>query len=112
MKKTSLIFCFSLILIFSPGHRSLRAEGEKAETSQITGSSSFDALVSRVLEIKTLERSEMTDEERQELKQELRLIRTELNGIKSTKATSGIGPKIYISLGTVLVIVLILLILL
>jgi len=111
MKKTSLIFCFTLILIFSPGHRSVRAEGEKAETSQTTGSASFDALVSRVLEIKTLDRSEMTDGERQELKQELRSIRTELNGIKSTTSTTGLRPRIYISLGTVLVIVLILLIL-
>ncbi len=81
-------------------------EKEKNETSN------FSELVSRVIEIKSMDRSLMSRSKKKELKKELRLIKSELNDIKRTNKTNGFGPKIYISLGTVLLIILILLIIL
>ena len=107
IKKVSLIFFLCVALIFSTSLRIAIGDGlekEKTETSNVS------ELISRVLEIKSMDRSLMSRSEKKELKQELRLIKSELNDIKRTNKTNGVGPKIYISLGTVLLIILILLI--
>ena len=107
IKKVSLIFFLCVALIFSTSLRIAIGDGlekEKIETSNVS------KLISRVLEIKSMDRSLMSRSEKKELKQELRLIKSELNDIKRNNKTNGVGPKIYISLGTVLLIILILLI--
>jgi len=109
MKKISLIFFLSAALLFSSSPRTAMADGLKNEKTE---TSNFSELASRVIEIQSMDRSLMSRSEKKELRQELRLIKSELNDIKRTNKTNGVGPTIYISLGSLLLIILILLIIL
>jgi len=112
MKKFSLVFASCILLSLSPVNQNLQAakfEKPKSETKLVN---TYEELVARVFEIKSLDRAQMSETEREELKLELRVIKNDLKGIKKANAASGVGPKVYISLGTVLLVVLILLIVL
>ncbi len=66
------------------------------------------ALIERVQEIRTIDRGELTDDEKSELKGELRSIKSELKSLESTK---GLDDKVSISIGAIIIIILLLIIL-
>lgn len=62
-------------------------------------------LIERVNEIKNLDRSEMTRQERKEAKSELREISKEL---KQLEKSEGLDDKVSISIGAIIIIILLL----
>ncbi len=79
-----------------------------ADTHESKETARAIALIERVQEIRTIDRSELTDDERSELKGELRLIKNELKTLESTK---GLDDKVSISIGAIIIIILLLIIL-
>lgn len=68
-------------------------------------------LIDRVLEIKGMDRSKLEPEERETLKSELRLIKTDLQESSRAQKTNKMGG-VYISVGGIIIILLILLLIL
>ncbi|MEQ9229943.1 MAG: hypothetical protein RIF46_04620 [Cyclobacteriaceae bacterium] len=75
--------------------------GESKETARAI------ELIERVQEIRTMDRGELTIDERKELKGELRMIKNEL---KSLESTEGLDDKVSISIGAIIIIILLIII--
>jgi flagellar biosynthesis/type III secretory pathway M-ring protein FliF/YscJ len=81
------------------------------EVNQVRNKSEIRHLMDRVLEIKGIDRSTLNQDERESLKSELRLIKTDLQKSNREQKTNKLGG-IYISVGGIILILLILLIIL
>jgi len=114
MKKITVqILCVCTLLFTFPSF----SKGEEGKDEVVTQKSSNNyahmvEMVARVLEIKDMDRSTLSESERDALKQELRLIKTEVNG--STKAEKAMynNGGIYISVGALIIIILLLILIL
>ena len=95
---------FALVLFTFVSVGAMATETTNVENAQARA----NQLIERVQEIRTLDRSEMSSEEKSEIKAELRLIKQELKEIKSTK---GLDDKVSISIGAIIIIILLLIIL-
>jgi len=112
MKRTRAIILSLIFIYISSFNQYLKAEPAGDVDTKIEKSHNYSSLVSRVFEIREMDRSLMSRGEKKELKQELRLIKNELNDIRKAEKTNDRGPVIYISLGTILLIIIILILVL
>ena len=83
----------------------------RQEVDQDCNQSEIRQLIARVLEIKGMDRSMLEHDERESLKSELRLIKTDLQKSNREQKTNRLGG-VYISVGGIIIILLILLIIL
>ncbi len=107
-----------LILLFVFGTPVFSSNGENEtdpqkgqEFAQSRNESEIRQLISRVMEIKGIDRSTLAPEERESLKSELRLIKSDLQKSTHEQKINRIGG-VYISVGGIIIILLILLIIL
>ena len=107
-----------LILLFVFGTPVFSSSGENEnepkkgqEDAQCRTESEIRQLISRVMEIKGIDRSTLAPEEIESLKSELRLIKSDLQKSTHEQKINRIGG-VYISVGGIIIILLILLIIL
>ncbi|HOY95013.1 MAG TPA: hypothetical protein PK509_04710 [Catalimonadaceae bacterium] len=105
-----LLLFFGIPAIPSLGKNENDPENGK-EVSQGSNASEIRQLIARVMEIKGMDRSILEPEERELLKSELRLIKTDLQESSRAQKTNKLGG-VYISVGGIIIILLILLIIL
>jgi hypothetical protein len=108
MKKYLQGIILTFCIVFATSGSEILAGNDEAYKVETIKKSSFNELASRVFEIKNMDRSTMSSEERQDLKSELRLIKSSLNDASQTAERSNGG--IYISVGALLIIILLLVI--
>lgn len=102
MKKSIFYLMLLMItMIVTPGHAATATDPVALENKELPAR--VQTLLLRVNEIKAMDKSELSREERKELRKELRSINTEL---KST------GNGIYLSIGAIIIIILLLILIL
>ncbi len=103
-----LIFATPVFSTFGDNEVNLK---NRQEVDQDCNQSEIRQLIARVLEIKGMDRSMLEHDERESLKSELRLIKTDLQKSNREQKTNRLGG-VYISVGGIIIILLILLIIL
>jgi hypothetical protein len=112
MKNIHLVLGLSMAILSAASHQTVLADEDERKKSVKVQTADFSELASRVIEINSMDRSLMSRSEKKELKKELRQIKSELNDIGKANKTNDGSTKIYISLGSLLLIILILVIIL
>jgi len=97
--------------VFSSFGENRTDSNDGEEVTHVRNVSEIQQLISRVLEIKGIDRSTLDPEERESLKSELRLIKSDLQKSAREQKTNRLGG-VYISVGGIIIILLILLIIL
>jgi hypothetical protein len=97
--------------VFSSFGENRTDSNDGEEVTHVRNESEIQQLISRVLEIKGIDRSTLDPEERESLKSELRLIKSDLQKSAREQKTNRLGG-VYISVGGIIIILLILLIIL
>lgn len=105
-----LLLVFGTPVFSSSGENEIEPK-KGQEVAQCRTESEIRQLISRVMEIKGIDRSTLDPEERESLKSELRLIKSDLQKSTNEQKINRIGG-VYISVGGIIIILLILLIIL
>ena len=104
MKKTVYLFMFALMsLTFVPTANANVTDPVITENTNAETSARVKVLMSRLEEIKEMDKSSMTRSQKKELRKEVKAIKSEL---KST------GNGVYLSVGAIIIIILLLILLL
>jgi len=107
MRKNVFSFVATLVLLFSI-NTAVRATNdvvpteESIKTSKNVESAEAKAILTRLDEIKAIDKSDMTSKQKKELRKEVRTLRTQL---------AAIGGGVYISAGALIIILLLILLL-
>ncbi len=111
MKKFTLVLFLSVCIIVVSIDRNLRADSKVSPKLESGKSETYQQLAARVFEIRSMDRSSMSVDEKQGLKSELKMIKKALreNADSRTERNSG---GIYISVGALIIIIILLIILL
>jgi len=104
MKKiTVVIMTVLLLLSIVPSYASLEIKPAATSTESASPKAEADAMISRLKEIKAMDKSTLTSENKKELRNEVKTIKRNLRDRQG---------GIYLSLGAVIIIILLLIILL
>lgn len=106
MKKISnylATILLALLLVPAQLFASTTTEGATLPTSPVDESAKIDAMVTRLNEIKDMDKSKLSSAEKKELRKEVRSIKDSVNSS---------GGGVYISVGAIIIILLLLIILL
>jgi hypothetical protein len=111
MKKFTLILFLTACVVVITLDQDLKAAGNENPKSISKKSETYQDMANRVFEIRSMDRSTMSIEEKQGLKSELKMIKRALRDNADAQASRDSGG-IYISVGALIIIIILLIILL